>query len=80
MALVAIRAVPNVVLHARMLWIRLSFRMANGADENLVVCRVRMAIGALRIVMRDAEPRVVEGGSEPARSCVTCCACRREAN
>lgn len=78
MALIAIRAVPNVTVHTLMVWIRLSFRMANGANENRVVRRIRVAVGTLRIVMRNSEPGVVERGSEPARSGVTRCACGRE--
>jgi hypothetical protein len=80
MALIAVRAVPNVASHTLMLRIRLSFCVANRANENLIVCRVRMAVGALGIVMRNPEPGVIERGTEPARSRVTCCACRREAN
>ncbi len=78
MALIAIRAVPNVAVHTLMLWIRQSFRVANRANKNRVVRRIRVAVGALGILMRNSEPGVVKRGSEPARSCVTCCACRRE--
>ena len=74
MALIAIRAVPNVAIHALMLRIRLSFRVANRANKNRVVRGIRVAVGALGIVVWNSEQSVVERGSEPARSCVTCCA------
>ena len=63
-----------------MLWIRLSFRMANRANENLVVRGIRMAVRTLRIVVRNPEPGVIERGPEPARRCMTCCAGCREAD
>jgi hypothetical protein len=80
MALITIRAVPNVVLHARMLWICLSFRMANRANENRIIRRIRVAVRTLRIVVRNPEPGVIERGPEPARCCMTCCARRWEAD
>jgi hypothetical protein len=39
-----------------------------------------VAVRTLRIVVRNPEPAVIEGGPEPARRCVTCCARRREPN
>ena len=80
MALIAIRTIPNVTPHTLMFWIRLSFRVANRANKNRVVRGIRVAVGALGIVVRNSEQSVVERGSEPARRCVACCARRGESS
>jgi hypothetical protein len=71
-ALVAIRAVPDIALHARVLGIGLGLGVATGADEDRVIRRIRMAVAAqLGGVMWNLEPSVIERSSQPSRSGVT---------
>ena len=78
MAAVTIRTVPHVTPHSGVLRICLRLRMAIRADEDLVVGRVRVTIGALRVLVWQREPGVIESRSSPSCGGMARLACSRK--
>jgi len=78
-ALIAIHAVPDIAAHAAVLGIGCRLGVANGALENRVVGRIRMASGANAVgaSMVHREIRVVKGRAGPCRGRVAGAAIRR---
>jgi hypothetical protein len=52
--------------------------VAVGTDKDCVVRRVRVAIRALRVLMREPEPSVIEGRTGPSRGRMAGLACCRK--
>lgn len=67
MARITIGTVPDVALDPLVTRVRCSLRVTIRADEYRVVRRIAVAIAALRVVVRDLEPRVIKGCAEPRR-------------
>ncbi len=69
MAGVTVRAVPDIIVHTRVMGVRLCLCVTHGALEDSVVRRVRMTrrTDAGGITVGSRKPRVIERCSGPAR-------------
>lgn len=80
-AVVAVRAIPDVSAHALVLRVGLRLRMALGTEKYGIVGRVRVAVAAqLGGVVWNRKPRVIECRTRPRCGCVACLASRRKAS
>ena len=75
MAAIAIRTVPNIIPNSTVLGICLRFRMAIRADKHRVVRGVGVTVSALRVLVWQPEPGVIEGRSGPSCSVMAGLAC-----
>ena len=82
MALVAVRAVVHVPLHASVMWVGRSLGMASGAGKDGVIRRIGMTGGthSTRVPVISWEPGVIESRPRPRRCRVTGRASSRKAS